>query len=30
MGNDKLIDFSQDVEFADCIVNEDVSRYKVK
>lgn len=28
MGNDKLIDFSQDAEFADCIVNEDVSRYK--
>ncbi len=28
MGNDKLIDFSQDTEFADCIVNEDVSRYK--
>lgn len=28
MGNDKVIDFSQDAEFADCIVNEDVSRYK--
>lgn len=29
MENDnKLIDFSQDAEFADCIVNEDVNRYK--
>lgn len=29
MGNENnLIDFSQDAEFADCTVNEDVSRYK--